>query len=780
MVVFACLIYSNAKVCNTVYNWSMSEASDKTDKKEMAAPPIQPHPEREVPLDARLLSEAVIEINISRKNVSIYPPGHVQITTSIDRAYAILQKLFEIREEMTLGVAKDILLVGQDYLDPKNPVYRDFALSMSQQEIGAVTFISGMEKDELVRFNRILTTRPDDIRASGGITKVIVDADIPHIRVQSIDYASFHATEEQEIFKASAKAGGDNQSDGSVWQDFVAHLSAGTLAGPGQGISIKDAEQIAPAELARLLNEQKLDPKSAIESYDQIISSYVRGTAEKKQPTAEQSKTLASMNALVKDLHPELRKQFLSVAFKNVAMPTAGHADAETVLGGFTDDMVIEMLGQASAEGREISPTLAGLVNRLSRSQSDVPAGPSNVKDNQSSKGFMGLAFNTEHMQKLFDREKYEVYVEDDYQKMLRHLSEGPSASVDRFPLEEHLTSLEDEHLDFQIGRALLAFLEENIDEEDYREFAQKIVALMPQFLETGNFELLWRILEALRRHSMDKPVQGIRDSAEEAKKFFSDPEFIGKLLKAFDRWMREKGQEASGLIQALGPDTIPGIMDIFCNEETVGGRRMLFNLLCLFGDTAVREAHKKLRDPRPITVRNLLIFIGRAGNASSIPQVKPLLRHHDPMVRLEALSILLKFKDPGAINYLRSAIHDKDRDFAFQAVVLAGQYRIADVTEDVLSKIKRVILFETDYAENEEIIRVLGNIGDPRALAELEKLARATWSLYPHSLMHMKEAIYSSLSRYPREKLAELIRIGEKLNSQMIRRTCSQFMEKQ
>jgi hypothetical protein len=149
-------------------------------------------------------------------------------------------------------------------------------------------------------------------------------------------------------------------------------------------------------------------------------------------------------------------------------------------------------------------------------------------------------------------------------------------------------------------------------------------------------------------------------------------------------------------------------------------------------------------------------------------------------MVKLEALSTLLKFKDPGAVSLLRSAIHEKDPDFAYQAVVLAGQYRIGDVTEDVLSKIKRVILFETDYAENEEIIKVLGNIGDARALPELEKLASATWSLYPSSLMHMKETIYASLARYPMEKIAGLLKIGEKLNSDTIRRTCSKLRERQ
>jgi DNA-binding phage protein len=754
--------------------------SEPQDNKELH-PSAPAQAERETPLDTELLSEAVIELNISRKNVGIYPPGHVQIANSIERAYRILQKMLEIRSEMTLGVAKDTLLVGQNYLDHKNPVYRDFALSMSQHEIAAVTFIHGLEKDELLRFQRVLTTSSEEVRRSGGIAQVAADADIQHIRIQPIDYASFHFTEEQEIFKTSAGSHGAEQSGSHVWQDFVSHLSAGTLAGAGQGVSAKDAEEIKPAELARLLNERKLDTQSAVESYDKIISAYVRGTAEKKQLTKEQTKTLTNMNALLKDLHPELRKQFLSVAFKNLSSRTGPSFETEEVIGGFTDDMVIEMLGQANAEGREISPTLAGLIGKLAQARTGDQEGPQHAKNAKSAKDLSNISFQAVHMQKLFDREKYEEYVSDDYQTLLKHLSGGtPATVVAQFPLEEHIKSLEDEHLDFQIGRALLAFLEENIDEEDYREFAQKIVALMPQFLETGNFELLWRILEALRRHSVEKPVQGIRDCAEEAKIFFSDPQFIENVLSAFDRWMREKGQEASGLIQALGKDTIPGLVDIFCRDEAIGGRRMLFNLLCLFGEPAVREAHKRLRDPRATTVRNLLILIGRAGNASSIPQVKPLLRHQEPTVKIEALNILVRFKDPDAIRLLQEAIHDKDPDFAFQAVVLAGQYQIAELTTDVLSKIKRVILFETDYAENEEIIRVLGKIGDPRALPDLEKLARATWSLYPQSLIRMKETLYASLARYPREKLTGLITIGEKINSESIRRFCSRFEDKQ
>lgn len=40
------------------------------------------------------------------------------------------------------------------------------------------------------------------------------------------------------------------------------------------------------------------------------------------------------------------------------------------------------------------------------------------------------------------------------------------------------------------------------------------------------------------------------------------------RALKAFELWMRDKGQEAGGLIQALGPDVVPGLMDIFSRDK--------------------------------------------------------------------------------------------------------------------------------------------------------------------------------------------------------------------
>ena len=229
----------------------------------------------------------------------------------------------------------------------------------------------------------------------------------------------------------------------------------------------------------------------------------------------------------------------------------------------------------------------------------------------------------------------------------------------------------------------------------------------------------------------------------------------------------------------ALGPETIPKLLDVFAEDESPGGRRILFDLLCNFGQAAVSEAQKRLRDPRTYYVRNLVMLIRWAGSKTAAPYVKPLLRHPDPKVRMEAIAALLRFKDADAIPLLREALRSKDPDLSSQAVHIAGQYRVAAVTEDLVSMFKKVILFETDYTVNEEIIKALGEIGDPLAIPEIEKLARATWTLYPESLFRMKAAIFESLSRYPKESIAGLLKTGERMNDDRIKRACRKLMER-
>ncbi len=58
----------------TGYNITMTEQQEKKEEAPAPAPPVH----KEILLGTRLLSEVVIELNISRKNIGIYPPGDIR------------------------------------------------------------------------------------------------------------------------------------------------------------------------------------------------------------------------------------------------------------------------------------------------------------------------------------------------------------------------------------------------------------------------------------------------------------------------------------------------------------------------------------------------------------------------------------------------------------------------------------------------------------------------------------------------------------------------------
>ncbi len=754
----------------------MSSMADQQERPENR-PAAQPAQKRELPLDTRMLSDAVIELNISRKNVGIYPPGHAQIAKSIDRAFGVMLRLFEVSSEMTLGVGKDTLFVGKDYLDRGNPVYRDFALSLSGQGIASVTFKKGIDRPELERFHRILTTKPEDIAKLGGIAKVVANAGMPNIRVVPVDYASLHVTEEQELSHVHARPA--DEHDPGLWGDFVSSLSAGTIAAPGRdrGVSLKDAEEVDPAELARLLNERKLDPGAALQSYDRVISSHLRVRAEQGRLSKGQSESLRSLSGLLKDLHPDLRKQFLAVTFDRTA--DASPAVTEEIVGGLTDDVVIQMLRQASAEGREISPTLTGILSKLSSAGTEAqPRGEATAHAAAQE------AMTREQVQSLFKREQYETYVSNEYEDTLRRLGSGKASVVvpaGTFPIDEYVASMAEERLDYQIGRVLLGFIDEDIGDDDYGEFLKKIVSNVPELIRTGQFALLHDTFEMLRLHSREKGSPVIRAMVDVALTGFSNPDFIASVCDAFSVCSdRDKVRAAGRFLLALGQDAVPPLFDLFARDTAAGGRRAVFDLLCSIGHPAVEEAVRRLGDPRPYYVRNLVMLIRWGWDASVTSSLRPLLRHADPQVRLEAIAALLRFRDNAAVPALRAAIHSQDPDESTQAAALAGQFRVAGVVDALTGRIKKAILFENDYRDNEAIIRVLGEIGDPRAVPELERLARGRWPLFPKSRARMMTTLFESLDRFPRASVEVLLEVGEGSDDPRVLRACQRLRKEQ
>jgi len=179
-----------------------------------------PEEKDKLPLDARLLSEAIIELNISRRNVAIYPKGHPSVEKALNKAFDHLGKLFELRSDITVAVAKDTLIIDDYFLDKKNPVYREFALNLNAINIAYVTFINGLTKDELYKLHSLLSENIKNTPLNE-IQEKVNESGLIHIKVGFVDFGAFKFNE-GETKKEDAL-------DEPLWERYIYGLLEGTL-----------------------------------------------------------------------------------------------------------------------------------------------------------------------------------------------------------------------------------------------------------------------------------------------------------------------------------------------------------------------------------------------------------------------------------------------------------------------------------------------------------------------------------------------------------------------
>jgi len=727
-------------------------------------------------LDIKLLGQAIIELNIARKNFSIYPAGHAQLDRSIQRAYNALSRLLETTPSLTVGVARDCLFIGESYLDRKNMVFQDFALSLHSRDIAAVTFMAGVPREEIHRFCAVLTRDTADIRESGGIEQAMREAGTNHVRVQPIDFSGLHLTEEQEITAAGAKATGD--IGGGVRPSFVAHLLSGQLDAEGQPQHLA-RNKLKPSEIARLLNTGVLNLKRAIKSFETTVTNYVRHTTG-TQP-------LENFIALLKDLNPQLRRQFLSVTFDRVS----DHGN-EILLDSFPDDVVAEMIQQANEEGKEISPTLIARLERISQIRISRLARSRDAHATAADSKSTGR-LSRENVKDLLSRESYETYVDPDYQSLLKSLIteggpdggvsssgkpamrchsgvEGCTAPVSPSSPHPFRNVVEENELDLRLTQMMLALIEKTVDYDDYLVFSRKIVEGTPAHLNRGNLELVYEVLQLFKRHAAECPPP-LSELASDASRAFCDPDITTAAVKVLDSGSEDQCEWASRFLAEIGTPCLPALIRAYADTDYPSPKKAMLELLIHFGEATVEQAFLQFENADSDMLRNLLVVVQAVGKAENPVAVRRLLSHENRRVRGDALATLLQLRDPQAVDYLRRAIHSVDSEESSHAIGLAGYYRVSEVAEELADRIRTRFISRSALQVNEEILKTLNRIGDERALPKLERTASRFWTFSPRRLGMVKLTIFSYLEGYPPSSLTNLLEIGRRSGDVRIQR---------
>ena len=706
--------------------------------------------------DIPRLAEIITEFNRARTNSVIYPPHHPQIAASLDLAYQGLRELIELRPELTLGAAEDVLLWAGKPLDSRNAAFREFAFALSRRNVLSVTFEPGFTREDLLRLHQVLSRPEEEILKTGGIRRLMEQAGVEHVRFQEVDYAYFRLTEESEVSPREPET--EQGRDDRIWKDFANQILEAGGKKAARDPAARDAD---PAKLSAFINADPDGARAALREYERMMAPGGGGIPDPR--------TLEKLTVLLRGLRPELKNKFLAMTFEKMSEANPGEWE------GSGDDLSLQMLEQAEEDNRTIPPALMNLVQALSGigQASSVRAahlGPKGLS--------AGPADNTfEKFDSFFVQERQESYIDPQYQAVLDSLSlatakGGAVGSGWQDVLASQLRdTLDDRRLAVRICHLLVSFLDAAVEAEDYPAYADRIVGNIPDILAAGDFDLLLRILDIFRRHAAEKP-ELLSQMAGKALGAFARPDFLSRAIKAIPS--REDRMGASlAFFLALGPSCFSGLLDLFVQEEGPSGGTPLMRLMGEFGAVMVEEAAKRLEDPRVNSVRHLVAFLKRYGGPANVPSLRDLQRHTDDQVRSDALDARLALGDADAPRDLRAALHSPINRESRTAIRLAGKHRVAGTAADLSRMIKTGGFLGGDNRRNEDLVRALGKIGDSVALPRLEKAVRRMNLLNPGELRNLKVAIFESLGGYPRESLAGMLRLGAEAKDPRIRAAC-------
>lgn len=195
--------------------------------------------------------------------------------------------------------------------------------------------------------------------------------------------------------------------------------------------------------------------------------------------------------------------------------------------------------------------------------------------------------------------------------------------------------------------------------------------------------------------------------------------------LAELNETFRRLGEEAA---RALG-GALAVAEDRADRENLVGG-------LVAMGEVGLDEAERMVKEGNDWgVVRNGVVVLGELGGERAITHLMDTLRHHKPQVRRETVHALGRIGGENAVLLLMSRINDDDEGVRAAVARALGSLGSARVVKTLLARLE-----EEDSEEvAQEILRALGELGDPGAVPAIEKRAVRSFFSRPSPALRLE-----------------------------------------
>lgn len=688
----------------------------------------------------KALSLLITDLHLIRRHWIAYPPGHPVVQNGLQKILQSFQHLLTIQPQVTIGVTRDGLLLGEDYLDKASQNCRAMATALFERGIGALVICQQPSLDELQALLRILALKREEILASGGIEAVWQQTGSSAIELRGIRYDRFSGTEELKLT-------GDDADSGSLWQRFVQLLMQGQVGLAGQEHTGETRPEVLAATLNALFAQrmgvgsglafnQIRDALSTMQAIINAKGSAAPDTASDVSPypaTGDQ----AGLAAFVAALDPALRRQILD-GFCEI-----GTGDA-TAMESFFRHLGPGLLQEtyATAEQFTTAPELLkGILRKL------VPQMTTSYETSSEEEEIR------DKVRVLLQEHRQETYIPDDYLDGLQDLLSGtPLRQLTPDILQEEFQTLAVSAIECRASEIILQLVVTDPEGEDLEQLIHNLSDMCGYFLELGDYAQVLRILSQAASPQVPQQLRlALRDA-------FSRREFLDEILSGLTIWGKPKYEQVGLLIQVIGRPFLDPLLDRLAEEETMSLRRFMMDRVLAFGEAARPALLERLADSRWYVLRNIIVMLRTLAPGQETDRLRPLLKHANAKVRQEVLKSLLLGGDPIAQRQVMRDLDSADRETQLAALSLVDRSSPPEMTAKLVQLLSTGGYSPVEYELKAACVQALAETGRPEALPELTKVLGSRSLLAFKTLNRLKADIVRSLDRYPSQAALPLL----------------------
>lgn len=195
----------------------------------------------------------VKRIELLIKALQMFPSGHPSIDPSTESFLSILSKFYKEKEQVTLSVMGDTVMVNDIRVEKRSPGMSGFIRAFAERRMSSLTFEPGVTAEEVKIFAKIFNRPPVYISEHGGMDRLLELRGLNSISINRFHYEliSEDGDEEQTL------ARGEVTIEDAIFSELIDRLERGESIDSLPGSKIGDALKSVLAAANKNKEEQR-------------------------------------------------------------------------------------------------------------------------------------------------------------------------------------------------------------------------------------------------------------------------------------------------------------------------------------------------------------------------------------------------------------------------------------------------------------------------------------------------------------------------------------------